>query len=832
MLTLLRFGWRELLRMKGRTLLITLILAVQTIALGDALFTIDSLFYTRDHYYDSLRLADLDVQFVAAPSKELPSVDELRAIPGVRDVSRRFVQLGYIEKKDGAPLPVVVHHLDPSAHPSVNDIQISTGSFLVPGDAEAAIADRSFAESSELKTGDKIVVNPHRFAMPFTIAGTALSPEYLVPTSNPEVLIPNKGSLGVLYANRAQLDKLFLDNLYNDLLFTFDPKADPVATKDRVLLALSALDIERVTPKKSQFGYRYVEEMLGGRRIFFPVVALIIAMMAAIVTAISVNRLVVNRRREIGTLLAHGAAPSQFVVGFTILGLLPGIAGGLLGLLGAMRFAVLMARKNASIAGLPEPLMQYRATSAIAIVLAAVLVGLLSALVPALSVYRLRPAHALRGGDEIRFSGLPRPLERLLAGSISVRYALRNVFRRVRLSFATAVLVALAIGMPSGLLTTISSWETWSKSETATLHYDATASFKVPMKDELVLGIMSTKGVGDYEGYAQGYGTLSRQGAEQEVRVRGIAVPSDFVAFDLRQGRPFSGPDADEVILNDAFSHGLPPPRLDELVTVVHHGRPHTLKVVGIVSSLSISTIFAPIHTTQRIFGNEGKLSGAYLTFGEPKRPRPVLAATLPPEPPRPEHAETIDDAEALVAPPPPGAPARPRGTDPQSMRSVLLDNELVTSVQLKSELEDAMISYFHAFDEIVKTFVLLGGLLAFLFVLSILGFLLLERESEYATLRSMGYGTTDIAKSVLTEVAVLGTLGLALSVGAWMTVSLVLRTLLAYVVLPVPLDFRAVDIATVAVPTIGFMVAAAVPGIRRLMHLQLATVLRSRATG
>ncbi len=835
MMTLLRFGWRELLRTKGRTALIALILAIMATALGGGRFTFDSLFYTRDFYYDDLKLADLDVQFVAAPPEEMPSLDELKKIPGVRDVSRRFIAVGYIEKKDGTPLPVIVHHLDPEALPTVNSLKVESGKFIEPGNTEAALIDRSFAEAYDLKIGDKLVVNPHRFSMTYSISGTALSPEYLVPTANPDMLVPDKGSIGIIYGNRAQLDKLFLDKLYNNLLFSFDPGADEKATKAAVLAVLGPkLDIERVVPKKTNFGYRYVQEMLGARKIFMPATATILAIMAAIVTFISVNRLVVSRRREIGGLLAQGYAPGQFVGGFLILGLVPGIIGGLLGVPGAIGFAISVTNKNCSLAGLPDPLMVYSTSNIAITVISAIVVGLLAALLPALSVFKLRPAHALRGGDEISFSGVPAPIEKLLAGSIAARYALRNVFRRIRLSLATAVLVALAIALPAGLLTITASWETWSREQVAKLHWDATTSFKVPMKEDLVLKIMSTKGVGDYEGYAQGYGTLVRDGNidPQEVRVRGLAVPSDFVTLDLKKGTGFSAPDADEAILNSAFSHGAPEPRIGEMVTVVFHGKPHRLKVVGVVSDLSMGVMFAPIGTTQRIFGNEGKLSGAYLTFGAPTKPRPVFVETLPPEQARPDFAETLDTDTEETTPAAAAPPPSTHGTDPQSMKSALLENELVTTVQLKSEMEDAMLKYFRAFDHVVHSFVALGGLLAFLFILNVLGFLLLERENEYATLRSMGYGTKEIAKTVLTEISALGFVGLSLSVGSWMLTALALRALLAYAWFHVPMDFRVVDIAIVALPTMGFFLFAAIPGIRGLMKLHLATVLRARAMG
>jgi len=832
MMTLIRFGWRELWASKGRTALITVILAIQAMALGGGFFTFDSLFSTRDFYYEQLHLADLDVQFVATPQDELPTIEELRKVPGVRAVSRRFIAIGYIEKKDGTPLPVIVHHLDPQGHPAVNDLKMQSGTFLVPGKPEAAVIDRSFAQAYDLAIGDKIVVNPHRFAASYTVSGIALSPEFLVPTANPDMLVPNKGSIGIVYGSREQLDKLFTDKLYNNYLFSYEEGADAKETSKAVLAALSKLQVERVVPKKSNFGYRYIEEMLGAARIFMPATAAILAIMAAIVTFISVNRLVVSRRREIGGLLAQGYAPGQFVIGFAILGLGPGIMGGLLGAPGAVGLGIGLANKNSELAGLPDPIMRYTTANFSYAILSAVFVGLSAALLPALSVLKLRPAHALRGGDEIRFSGLPGPLERLLSGSVSARYALRNVFRRLRLSFATASLVALAIALPAGLLTATASWETWARSQSAQLHWDAVLGFKVAMKEDLVLKIMSTKGVGDYEGYVQGYGTLVREGVDPyEVRVRGLAVPSELQTLEMKGGAFFSGPDANEAIINTAFARSTPIPKIGDMVTVVYQGKSHPLKVVGLVSDLAISTMFAPLGTSQRIFGMEGKLSGAYLTFGTAKKPRVAFNETLPPEAPRPEFAERIvDDDDPSVAPPP--APGPAFGTDPKGMKNALLEHELVTSVQLKTEMATAMVEYFRGFDAVVHSFVALGGLLAFFFLLSVLGFLLLERETEYATLRTMGYGTKEIAKTVLTEVTALATVGITVSVGAWMLIAGLLEALLGYAWFYVPLDFRAIDFVIVATPTIGFLVLASLPGIRGLMRLQLATVLRGRSMG
>ncbi|MBX3189318.1 MAG: ABC transporter permease [Labilithrix sp.] len=824
MKTLLRFGLRELMRAKGRVMLIVLVLTVQVAALGGGFVVEDSLLHTRDHYYDRLHLADLDVRFAPAASGEMPSLETLRAIPGVERVSRRFVGFGHIER-DGGLLPVVVHYLDPSDHPEVDDIEMRAGSFLVPGRPDLAIADRSFAEAHALALGDELVVNPHRFASRFKVAGVALSPEYLVPTANPEMLVPHRGSLGILYASREALDRTFTDKLYNNLVFTFRPGADAarVTREIRRALADHHVDVERVVPRRSNFGHRYVDEMLSGSRIVMPTIALLLGLMAGVVAIVSVHRIVVSRRREIGSLLAHGFAPRELVLAFVVLGIIPGVAAAVLGAPAAMLFAAELARTNAAIAGFPPPMMSIAAHKLALASVSAIVVGVVSALVPALGVLRVRPVHALRGGDEIRFTGLWRPLERLLAGSPSVRFAVRNVFRRLRLSAATVALVALAVTMPAGLLTSIASWQTWADAQAARLGWDAIVTFKVPLARGQVDEILAAPGAGDYEGYVQAYATVERPGAvPEEMRVRGLPVPSEMVSLELASGRTFSAEDADEAVFNVAFSRGLPPPALGEIVTVVHRGKRRDLVVVGTVADASLSTLYVPRETAQEIFGLGDKVTGVYMKHGVPRAPRAAFA--LPPPGPRPDTVEAIDLGEAAPAPAS-EAPRAPR--EHVSTKTALLANELVTSVQIKSEFAGATVRYLSAFNAVVVPFVGLGAILAAFFLASVLGFLLLEREGEYATLRTMGYGWREIARSVFVEIACLGVLGLTASLVSWVAMAYVLRAPMAAAWFSVPLDFRAHDFGVVAAPTLAFLLAATIPGARALMRLDLSAVLR-----
>ena len=835
-----KVGLRELRLSKGRAALVAGILALQASALSGGILGFESLFHTRDVHYRELRFADLEVQFVPATVPEMPALDALAKIPGVAAVDRRFVSLGYIERGTGAEtktLPVVVHYLDADRRPNVNDLAIAKGTFLSAADPDAAVVDRLFAEQHHLGLGDTLVVNPNRFAQKITIAGVALSPEYLVPTANPDLMVPDKGSLGVVFASHAKLDALFVDPLYNQLVFRYEPNVDAEKTRQAVLAALAGLDVERATPKEANFGYRYVEEVIGGSRIFMPATSTLLALIAAIATMVSMRRILTARRREMGALLAHGYSPWQLIAGFMVFGIVPGIAGALLGIPGGAQLGTNLALNNADVAGMPAPIMIYPAKYFAIGGASAIVVGLVSVLVPALSLMRMSPAVALRGGEEVRYRALPAILDRFVVGSLAWRYAMRNIFRRLRLSFATSSLIALSVAMPASMLTILSCWDAWTDSYVKTIAWDVTTTFKVPLDEEQTRAAVAVKGVVDYEAFLQKHATLARPDCaackEQETRVRGLPVPTRLAALDLVSGAYFSGPDADEAILNTAFSRGVTPPKVGERVRITFKGKARALRVVGTISDGSLGTMYVPLGTAQAFFDAKGKTTGANLVVGDGAI-APALVAKAPALPAvglRPDAAEALDVDVPQIGEPSAVDPGGAR-TDVAAVKERLLANEIVTAVQAKIDFREATTRYLKVFHSITIPLIGEGCALAFFFLLSMLSFLLLEREPEYATLRTMGYGPLEIAKMVLVEVVVLGGVGLLFSIGSWLGTTRILLELMKVAWFEIPLAVQPSDWLFVALPIGLFLVLAAVPGIRGLLRLDLAAATRARAMG
>lgn len=785
MSSLAKLAWRTLVAARLRALIVAVVLMLQAAGLGGALVTQRSMLHTRSHWSETLGLADLEVQIGAASKDELPPLEKLRALPGVVDVTARFVALRHWDRDGHAPLPVLVQYMGDGAGDRVNRVSLVEGAPLDPAHPRDVLVDRSFFADHHLRIGDEIVLDRNRVPEAVRVAGVALSAEHLVSTANPEQLVPDRGSLGVVYASRALLDARFPEELSNDLCFRFARGADPEDTTRAVLGALSGMEIQRVTPRDASFGERYLDVMLGGASVMAPVTALIGSLVAGIVACIAVLRTASERRREIGCMLALGWRPREVATVYFALGMTPAAVGAALGAPGAVLFGRLLARTSADVAGFPEPILAWRASDLAVGSALSLVVGLVAALVPAIAVSRITPAAAMSRAGEIRFAGSPRLVEWLLRGSATARYAVRNVFRRPKLAAATLSLVALAVCVPAALLTSLSSWRTWAEVDTARFRWDAVVTFRARVGDAEAREL--AQGAAEHEPYVQGYATLERPGATAEqVRVRGLSTPSRLSPMVLVSGREFSRDDADEIALNAGFLQGKKVPRLGERVTLEHASGRRELVVVALFADAGLATAYVPRGTAHALFGP--KYSGMYMRF--------------------------------------------PEGGDHASALAELRAREVVASIQTREELSSATSRYLSSFYAILWPFVGLSSVIALVFLAGVVSFLVGEREPEYAVLRALGHDARQVGRLVAMEVGLVACAGVVASLGAWALASYALRSAMARAWFHIPVDFRTADWLAVLVPTLVAIALSIVPAVRAMKRSTLAGALGPRAIG
>jgi putative ABC transport system permease protein len=828
----LRMALRELWRIRGRLGLLAVIIALQIMTTGGAYVMTNSFTESRDAYYERLHFADLSVGFVAAADTEMPSLESLRAIPGVSAVARRYVTRGTVESGEepgkDVPFPVTVIYLDPGPQ-DVNDIAVLRGNALDPSNPNGAIVDATFAENRHLSVGSPIVVNPHRFATRFTVAGVGMSPEYLAPVVDPRFFLPAKGSMGILYAPRKKLDELFVDRLYNELLFRIAPGADEDAVRARVVHALAKLELEEVVPRRSNLGYRMHEELLRTPRVIAPILSFVVGFLGAIVAYVLMMRIVQSQRREIGALLAMGFPSSQFVAAYLLVGLIPSVVGAVGGVGLAPIFGRFNAFAQARVVGTAEPTLAVPWSTLALAASFALIVTLGGVLIPLTNILRMTPAHAMRGGNEVTFRPLPPMLDALVARArATTRYAVRNIARRRRLSGAAVLLLGAGISAPAALLSLNSSWALWSEELAGGIPWDATVNFRVPLEKDHLVSLVSTPGLHEVETFVQGRATLARDGVlEQDVRVRGLGVPSHLDPSALTAGRDLSSRDALEVILNEGVARDERPVRVGEKVRLSSpRGNVVEVEVVGLVHDASVSTIHMPIVTAQRLLGLGEKVTGMLVVYG-PMSERAAPPPVLPDAGTRPEDVEVIDfgsDPSAL-------APTRAE-TPPATPEAALLREEMVVGLQSRTGAAATTERLVREERTTIIPYLVMGMCFSVAAVLSVLAILFLEREGEYATLRSMGYGVAAVARIVFTEVAALAALGLVAAVVAWIGLDAYILHVVSKALFPLPVALRLADLVAIALPTLGALAIASAVAVFAIQRIDLRAALTTGSIG
>ena len=114
MQTIFRKPFRDMRRIRLRSLTIILMVALGVGVYAGLYMSRDSLSYTRDRIYADLRLSDLRVVTTPSDPSEIPSLSDLR---GIVAVEKRFVTPGSIELGDGRPLNSLIVYQDPARRP-------------------------------------------------------------------------------------------------------------------------------------------------------------------------------------------------------------------------------------------------------------------------------------------------------------------------------------------------------------------------------------------------------------------------------------------------------------------------------------------------------------------------------------------------------------------------------------------------------------------------------------------------------------------------------------------------------------------------------------------
>ena len=345
-LMLWRKAYRDLRAMGLRAVLIVIVIGAGPGTAAGIALAMHDVEATRDDFYSRYALADLDLRLRAPlPTTQLRDRAENA---GARRAETRLILDGAAMQGGSRTAAEVVGM--PVGAP-LNRLAVTAGQGLDRAAPRGAAVDADYADRAGIHPGDRLRLRVAGRAFSVRVRGLARSPEYLLATANPDYLVPQRGSLAVVFLPRASLQRLTgLGGRANDLAVDLPGGGNGAAAKRLA----AGLPTARVTPRSRQYGRRLTEADIHSFSIFAPVMGVVFGIVGLLLIALSLRRLVSSQRRELGALLAIGYPPRTVVGSVMLLAAALAALGAALAIAATIGVARLVANEYSSAVGFPD----------------------------------------------------------------------------------------------------------------------------------------------------------------------------------------------------------------------------------------------------------------------------------------------------------------------------------------------------------------------------------------------------------------------------------------------------------------------------------------------
>ncbi len=777
--------FRDIGKMKGQMISVSLIMACGLAMMIMARSLILSLESTRDAYYEHNRFADVFCDVKRAPNALRGRLAE---IPGVAAVETRVsgkITLdlpGLSEPADG-----VILSLPEDRPQQLNLLFVRRGRLPELGSRSEVAVGEAFAKAHGFEPGNEIPAIMHGARQTLKIVGIVLSPEYVF-ESRPGETLPDNRRFGVFWMNERELATAFeLNGAFNNLLVDVAPgaaSASVMAEIDRVVAPYGGL--VAYDRKDHASAVRLSDELrvMRGMSVAFPAVFLSIA---AFMTSAMLTRLIRLQREQIAQLKAFGYSSSQvgihylkFALFIVVIGMVVGaIAGSWLG-----TNVVIVYRRFFQF-----PLLTFHPDLpaigvAFLVSSGAVFLGVIGAVRQAV---RLPPAEAMRPEPPAEFKASL--LERLgLAklASPALRMILRNIERRPWQAFFTAFGLALATGIPvvPGAMRDgidyILTFQ-WDKAQ----HQDVSLGLLEPGSGSALSDMRSLPGVMIAEPFRSVPARLRFGHQSRRLGVTGLPKESLLNRVLDEKGHPVALP-PDGLLVSAKLAEILGAKPGDRIILEVQEGRRPVREAViqGLITDYAGVAAYMEIDSLRRLMREGPTVSGAHLAVDA-------------------EHWKEFLDR--------------------------VKESPRIASLAIKSSVRQSFRKSTAEMIGMIQTlYFSFSILVAFGVVYNSARIALSERSRDLATLRVIGFTHREVAAVMIGEIVLLTLVALpaGLAIGSYLAGAIVQTASTETVRLPLVLTTQTYATAVLIVLASAAVSCAVVSS--RIRHLDLLSVLKS----
>ena len=786
MKTLNRMFWRDLWHLRGQVSAAALVVACGVAAFVSMRSTYESLLLAQAEYYAAYRFADVFAQVKRAPESlaariaEIPGVAEVRtqvAMPVTLDVP------GLDEPATGRLISV------PDRRRSmINDLFLRRGRYVEAERDDEVIVSEPFAAANRLNLGDRIGAIINGRWKRLRIVGTALSPEYIYEVGG-GALFPDNRRFGVMWMGERVLAAAFdMEGAFNDLALTLSAGASQADVIERLDLLLSRYGGLGAYGREDQLSHRFISDEIAQNRVSSTYIPAIFLSVAAFLLHIVLSRLVAMQRTEIGLLKAFGYSDTTVGLHYLKFALVTVFGGVVLGTLAGLYLGASLTELYRDYYRFPrlDPHISVEVLGVTLIVsFAAAVLGALgatrhAAALPPAEAMRAEPPATFRSGSLERIG-----LTRLLPSS--GRMIARSVVRRGWKSALAVLGIACAAGMLvlGGFFYDAIRYLMWVQFEVVQRD-QVTVAFNEPRSASARYELQRLPGVLRSEPFRAVPARLRFAHRSRRVELTGLSAHSDLRRLiDIKLRAVELPPEGLVISAKLAELLGAKP---GDFVTVeiLEQARPvRPVRLAAVVEELVGISAYMDLTALNRLLGEQGALSGAYLAVDGNQTAR--LYRRL----------KSMPAVSGVVI----------RESVLKSFREIL-DRSIVVTTLIN---------------------ILFACIIAFGVVYNSARIALSERANELASLRVLGFTHREVTVILLGEQGVLTVLAIPLgfAMGVAICWLLVIRLSTELYRIPFVLSARTFGFAALVVAVTalasGFLVA------RRIHRLDLVAVLKTR---
>lgn len=605
---------RDLWRMKGQVLAITLVIALGVLMLVMMNGLVRSLEDTRTAYYERHRLAQVFAPLQRAPESLLTRAAE---IEGVTVVVGRVMGSALINIDD-QPLPVSAQavSLPDRGEARLNDIYLTSGRRPDPGHEDEVVLLQDFAKAHGLNPGDLLSATMHGARRTFRIVGLAQAPEFLY-SAAPGELFPNDARFAVIWMSQSALAAVFdMNGAFNQLLLGVVAEASLPAILARVDTLLEPYGGLGAYSLADHVSNRFIEEEISGLRVSSRTVPPVFLAVAAFLLNIVISRMIQAEREQIGLLKAFGYRDIEITLHYLKFIFVIAVGGALIGCLLGVLSGQRLAQVYQIYYKFPFLLFQVDPSTFLIGILVSLLAAAAGGMVVLLSVFRLTPAVAMQPpapADYSRSAALAVFFKRWL--DQPGRMVARRLVRQPGRAAGGVVGIAAGMSLAVAMLNVMSAFDqTLELSFSLIDRSDLSVSFVEPLSDKVLFELQSIDGVIEVEPVRM-VAVLFSSG-QHEYRGAITGLPRDFRlnrALDIRQ-QPIPMP-LEGVVLGTALADILHVQSGDMLNLDVREGRQPQLQVpvTGVAETLIGSPAYMALDSLNRAMREPHRVSGAFL---------------------------------------------------------------------------------------------------------------------------------------------------------------------------------------------------------------------------